>query len=54
MASSGKKRVAMAKLDRERKRRERQVEKQAKKDARKQGAAPPAPGDATQDPLPPE
>ncbi|HYB28018.1 MAG TPA: hypothetical protein VEF89_15475 [Solirubrobacteraceae bacterium] len=36
MASSGKKKTTMAKLNRERKLRERRVDKQAKKDARKQ------------------
>jgi len=35
MASSGKKKTTMAKLNRERKLRERRVDKQAKKDARK-------------------
>jgi len=36
MASSGKKKTTMAKLNRERKLRERRIDKQAKKDARKQ------------------
>jgi len=36
MASSGKKKTTMAKLNRERKLRERRLDKQAKKDARKQ------------------
>ena len=36
MASSGKQKTTMAKLNRERKLRERRVDKQAKKDARKQ------------------
>jgi hypothetical protein len=36
MASSGKKKITMAKLNRERKLRERRLDKQAKKDARKQ------------------
>jgi hypothetical protein len=35
MASSGKKKTTMAKLNRERKLRERRIDKQAKKDARK-------------------
>jgi hypothetical protein len=39
MASSGKKKTTMAKLNRERKLRERRVEKQAKKDARKHASA---------------
>jgi hypothetical protein len=39
MASSGKKKTTMAKLNRERKLRERRIDKQAKKDARKQAAA---------------
>jgi len=38
MASSGKKKTTMAKLNRERTLRERRVEKQAKKDARKQAS----------------
>jgi hypothetical protein len=39
MASGGNKKTTMAKLNRERKLRERRVEKQAKKDARKQASA---------------
>jgi hypothetical protein len=39
MASSGKRKTTMAKLNRERKVRERRLEKQAKKAARKQAAA---------------
>ena len=39
MASSGKRKTTMAKLNRERKLRERRVDKQAKKDARKHAAA---------------
>jgi hypothetical protein len=39
MASSGKRKTTMAKLNRERKLLERRLEKQAKKDARKQAAA---------------
>ena len=48
MASSGKKKTTMAKLDRERRMRERRMDKQARKDARKQAAANPveAPDDA--------
>jgi hypothetical protein len=38
MASNGKKKTTMAKLNRENRVRERRVEKQAKKDARKQAA----------------
>jgi hypothetical protein len=38
MASSGKKKTTMAKLNRERKLRERRIDKQAKKDARKQAS----------------
>ena len=39
MASGGKKKTTMAKLDRERRMRERRMDKQARKDARKQLAA---------------
>jgi len=39
MASSGKRKTTMAKLNRERKLLERRAAKQAKKDARKQAAA---------------
>ena len=39
MASSGKKKTTMAKLNRESRLRERRLEKQAKKDARKQAPA---------------
>jgi len=39
MASNGKKKTTMAKLNRESKLRERRVDKQARKDARKQAAA---------------
>ena len=48
MASSGKKKTTMAKLNRERKLVERRAAKQAKKDARKRAAALEAasPGDA--------
>jgi hypothetical protein len=45
MASSGKRKTTMAKLNRERKLIERRQEKQARKDARKRAAA--------QDPAPP-
>ena len=38
MASSGKKKTTMAKLNRERKLRERRLDKQIKKDARKQAS----------------
>ena len=46
MASSSKRKTTMAKLNRERKLRERRLEKQAKKAARKQAAA-----DARTDPT---
>jgi hypothetical protein len=39
MGSSGKKKTTMAKLNRERKLRERRIDKQARKDARKEAAA---------------
>ena len=39
MASSGKRKTTMAKLNRERMLRERRLEKQAKKDLRKRAAA---------------
>jgi hypothetical protein len=47
MASSGKKKTTMAKLNRESKLRERRQDKQARKDARKQAPAdlPEEPGD---------
>ena len=51
MASSGKKKTTMAKLNRERKLVERRAAKAAKKDARKQAAALEAAGPA--DALPP-
>lgn len=41
MASGGKKKTTMAKLNRERKMREKRVDKQAKKDARKYALANP-------------
>ena len=46
MASSGKRKTTMAKLNRERKLVERRAAKQAKKDARKQAAALEAAGPA--------
>jgi hypothetical protein len=49
MASNGKKKTTMAKLNRETKLRERRLDKQARKDARKQAAAD-GPADAP-DPL---
>ena len=46
MASSGKRKTTMAKLNRERRLLERRLEKKAKKDARKRAAAGPGlPGD---------
>ncbi|MEY2513799.1 MAG: hypothetical protein QOJ89_1157 [bacterium] len=42
MASSGKKKTTMAKLDRERRMREKRMDKQARKDARKASAGLPA------------
>ena len=44
MASSGKKKTTMAKLNRESKLRERKLDKQARKDARKYAAAHGEPG----------
>jgi hypothetical protein len=41
MGANGKKKTTMAKLDRERKMRERRMDKQARKDARKLAAADP-------------
>ncbi len=46
MASSGKKKTTMAKLNREAKMRERRLDKQARKDARKRAAALEAEGPA--------
>ena len=48
MASSGKRKTTMAKLNRERRLLERRLEKKAKKDARKRAAAnePAGPSDA--------
>jgi hypothetical protein len=48
MASNGKKKTTMAKMNRENKVRERRAEKQARKDARKHAAANPV---APTDPL---
>jgi hypothetical protein len=47
MASTGKRKTTMAKLNRERRLRERRLEKKAKKDARKRASAqdPAHPGD---------
>ena len=47
MASSGKKKTTMAKLDRERRMREKRMDKQARKDARKYAAANPDSVEAT-------
>jgi hypothetical protein len=46
MASSGKKKTTMAKLNRESRLRERRMDKQARKDARKRAAAHQPVGDA--------
>ncbi len=59
MASSGKRKTTMAKLNRERRLRERRVEKQIKKNMRKRAAAenaeqaPAAAENADQEPAPP-
>jgi hypothetical protein len=45
MASSGKKKTTMAKLNRERRLSERRLDKRAKKEARKQASAHPPPPD---------
>jgi hypothetical protein len=52
MASSGKKKTTMAKLNRESKMRERRLDKQARKDARKLAAAagPETPAEALPEP----
>jgi hypothetical protein len=50
MASRGKKKTTMAKLNRETKLRERKLDKQARKDARKRAAADQSTG-ATDTPL---
>jgi hypothetical protein len=47
MAGSGKKKTTMAKLDRERRMREKRMDKQARKDARKYAAANPTEADET-------
>ena len=47
MASSGKKKTTMAKLDRERRMREKRMDKQARKDARKAAADLPADSEET-------
>ena len=47
MASSGKKKTTMAKLDRERRMREKRMDKQARKDRRKALADQPADNDET-------
>jgi len=54
MASRGKKKTTMAKLNREAKLRERKRDKQARKEARKQAAAngSPLPVEADQPPVP--
>jgi hypothetical protein len=44
MASSGKKKTTMAKLNRESRMRERRLDKQARRDARRQAAAAQPPG----------
>jgi hypothetical protein len=43
--SSGKKKTTMAKLDRERRQRERRAEKEARKEARRLGLLPPSRAD---------
>lgn len=53
MASSGKKRTTMAKLNRETKLRERRLDKQARKDARRQAAAAGPPPDEVREEQPP-
>ncbi len=47
MASSGKKKTTMAKLDRERRMREKRIDKQARRDLRKASAGLPAEADVT-------
>ena len=47
MASSGKKKTTMAKLNRESRLRERRLDKQARKDARKQASTDPGSPDET-------
>ena len=51
MASSGKKRTTMAKLNREHKLRERRLDKQARKEARKQAAQSDGLGQAPDEPI---
>jgi hypothetical protein len=51
MASSGKRKTTMAKLNRETKLRERRAEKAARKDARKRAAAAGLPDPYASDPL---
>jgi hypothetical protein len=53
MASRGKKKTTMAKLNRETKLRERRLDKQTKKDARKRAAAEPATTDGAWGPAEP-
>jgi hypothetical protein len=53
MASKGKKKTTMAKLNRESRLRDRRLEKQAKKRARKQ-ASPPPPPEGPGDAVPPD
>ncbi|HET8535556.1 MAG TPA: hypothetical protein VFL73_00125 [Solirubrobacteraceae bacterium] len=52
MASSGKKRTTMAKLNRESKLRERRLDKQARKDARRAAAAAPPPDEVREEQPP--
>jgi hypothetical protein len=52
MASSGKKRTTMAKLNRESKLRERRLDKQARKDARRAAAAAPPPDEVREEQSP--
>jgi hypothetical protein len=52
MASSGKKRTTMAKLNRETKLRERRLDKQARKDARRAAAAAPPPDEVREEQPP--
>ncbi|HET8537509.1 MAG TPA: hypothetical protein VFL73_10060 [Solirubrobacteraceae bacterium] len=52
MASSGKKRTTMAKLNRESKLRERRLDKQARKDARRAAATAPPPDEVREEQLP--
>ena len=52
MASSGKRKTTMAKLNRERRLLERRLEKKAKKDARKRAAAQPSDTPLANDGMP--